>query len=214
MVIVVSIVELTVVAAISYKTYKTTKRVWGNVRTLALKFLTIISYNIWRVPRVRRATVDLANFFSLSLKPYIVFTRSLYATWGERILYIQTYYIGEYTTVAYMQVQVVAVVVVVVRGCENSFTGYLRGMCRISNVSRISIVWRPCILCTYIYARYTRVWWILYTFFSTYLWRIADDGAGVRYTYIRTYGMYSEVDHYYRNLTLIERKKRKMYVCI
>lgn len=91
-------------------------------------------------------------------------------------------HIGEYTTVAYMQVQVVAVVVVV-RGCENSFTGYLRGMCRISNVSRISIVWRPCILCTY--TRVIHAFGEFYIhFFSTYLWRIADDGAAVRYTYV------------------------------
>jgi len=55
----------------------------------------------------------------------------------------------------------------------------------------------------------------IYIFFSTELWRIAADGAGVPYTYVRTYGTYSEVDHYYRNLTpLLERKKSKMYVCI
>lgn len=34
-----------------------------------------------------------------------------------------------------LQAAVVVVVAVVVGGCENRFTGYLRGMCRISNVS-------------------------------------------------------------------------------
>jgi len=78
----------------TYITYLTTKRVWGNALTLALKFFTTISYNIWRVPRVRCAAVDLANFFSLSQTPYTVFTRSLYATQGERtyIIHINTFY--------------------------------------------------------------------------------------------------------------------------
>lgn len=82
----------------------------------------------------------------------------MYGMWGvQRILYL-----GEYTTVVYMQVQVV---VVVVRGCENSFTGYLRGMCRISNVSCISIVWRPCIFYGHIRALYTRLVNFMYNFF-------------------------------------------------
>lgn len=109
--------------------------------------------------------------------------------------------------------QVVAVVVVVVGGCENSFTGYLRGMCRISNVSCISIVWRPCILCTY--TRVIHAFGEFYIHFFFYLLvtnRSRQCGCTV---YVRTYGTYSEVDHYYRNLTpLIERKKSKMYVCI
>lgn len=88
-------------------------------------------------PRHRRPCKFL---FLIAKAVYRFYTVLIREPWGESILYIQTYNIGEYTTVAYMQVQVVAVVVVVVRGCENSFTGYLRGMCRISNVSRISIV--------------------------------------------------------------------------
>lgn len=62
----VAIVEFIVVTAILYKTYNKRQSAYGAMRTHGRwKFFTIISYNIRRVPLVRRAVVDLANFLFL-----------------------------------------------------------------------------------------------------------------------------------------------------
>uniref|UniRef100_A0A2S2Q719 Uncharacterized protein n=1 Tax=Sipha flava TaxID=143950 RepID=A0A2S2Q719_9HEMI len=91
-------------------------------------------------------------------------------------------------------------------GCENRFTGYLRGMCRISNVSffplcdRITMYVRACVhvirLENFIHVHGV----CMYFFFVPSCDELPTVVCSTRV----------EVGHYYRNLT--SPKKRKMYV--
>lgn len=140
-----------------------------------------------------------------------VFTRSLGWAYITIIILCVTWAnIPRSRTYGSMQVLQV-VVVVVVGGCENRFTGYLRGMCRIyERVAYFHCVTTMYII-MYIYARYTRVWWILYIhFFFLVTNRGRRCGRIVTVCIRRTVYVRSEVDHYYRNLTSqTERKKNK-----
>lgn len=181
----VAIVEFIVVTAILYKTYNKRQSAYGAMRTHGRwKFFTIISYIIYDVYRLSAApSSTLQIFFSLLPTPYTVFTRFLYAMWGERILYMyilhRRIYHGRVHTGAGRRRR---------RGRRRGLRKQLHGLFAryVSYFERVAYFY--CVTTMYImyiYARYTRVWWILYTFF--FLLTCDESQPTVRVYRIRTY---------------------------
>lgn len=188
MVNVVSIVEFTVVTAISYKTYNTyltTKRVWGNALTLALKFLLLfrIIYDVYRVSAAPLPTLQISFPYRRRRIPFLHGPYICDAGWAYiihiNILHRQIYH-GRVLAGAGRR-----------RGRRQGLRKQLHGLFAryVSYFERVAYFY--CVTTMYIMylhirALYTRLVNFIYIF-STYLWRIADDGAGLEYMYIRTY---------------------------
>jgi len=207
----------------SHKTYDTTKRVWGNARTL------IFFFHHYFVQRTTCTACPPSTTLRISF-PYrrrrrrIPFLHGPCARHGV-IVYTIIHY--TYRRIYHGRVHAAGAGRRRRRrrgrrrqGLRKQLHGlFARYVSYFERVAYFYCVTTMYIMYLHIRALYTRLVNFVYHFF--FFPPTCDESPttarayGIR-TYVRTYvhGTYSEVDHYYRNLTPMERKKKKENVCI